>query len=255
MARTDRLMRLMDTLRRLPQPVTAARLAEESEVSLRQLYRDIATLRAGGALIDGTAGVGYTLTEDSALPPQSFSRLEIEALMLAQGSLEQTGDPGLIKAGRNALSRIIATLPDDQARQAMHTILRSWRRKDSRPAVSIDMDLLRQACWEEFSLTISYRDMEDRMTTRDIWPLGMSYGEDTMLLLAHCRLRKDYRHFHVSRIVSLERGPESFRPRRVSLLRDYVRDRRKRTGAPGVSPGRPETTGPHRASRKYAKPL
>ena len=83
MARTDRLMRLMDALRRLPKPVTAARLAGETGVSPRQIYRDIATLRAGGALIDGEAGLGYTLTEDSALPPQSFSRLEIEALMLA----------------------------------------------------------------------------------------------------------------------------------------------------------------------------
>ena len=57
MARTDRLMRLMDALRRLKAPVTAARLAEETGVSERQLYRDIATLRAGGALIDGAATV------------------------------------------------------------------------------------------------------------------------------------------------------------------------------------------------------
>ena len=115
MARMDRLMRLMDTLRRLPQPVTAARLSEETGVSLRQLYRDIATLRAGGALIDGAAGVGYTLTEDPVLPPQSFSRLEIEALMLAQSGLDQIGDETLKKAGRNAMARIIATLPDRQA--------------------------------------------------------------------------------------------------------------------------------------------
>lgn len=228
MARTDRLMRLMDTLRRLPQPVTAARLAEESGVSLRQLYRDIATLRAGGALIDGAAGVGYTLTEDTSLPPQSFSRLEIEALALAQSSLEQIGDPALIAAGRTAMARIVATLPDAQARQAMHTVLRSWRLQDDRPPVSIDMDLLREACWQEFSLAITYRDMQDRITRREIWPLGMSYGADTLLLLAHCRLRQDYRHFHVSRIEAMGRGTESFRPKRVSLLRDYVAARRKR---------------------------
>lgn len=58
MARTDRLMRLMDALRRLAPPVTAERLAAETGVSQRQLYRDIATLRAGGARIDGEAGVG-----------------------------------------------------------------------------------------------------------------------------------------------------------------------------------------------------
>ena len=32
MSRTDRLMRLMDALRRLPRPVTAARLAAETGV-------------------------------------------------------------------------------------------------------------------------------------------------------------------------------------------------------------------------------
>ena len=45
MARNDRLMRLMDAMRRLPAPVTASRLAGETGVSPRQLYRDIATLR------------------------------------------------------------------------------------------------------------------------------------------------------------------------------------------------------------------
>ena len=119
MARSDRLMRLMDALRRLPAPVTAQRLAAETGVSLRQLYRDIASLRAGGALIDGAAGVGYRLTEDPALPPQSFSRLEIEALRLAVESLAGVGDAELVQAGRDALARIVATLPERQARQAI----------------------------------------------------------------------------------------------------------------------------------------
>jgi len=132
MARTDRLMRLMDALRRLPAPVTAARLASETGVSSRQLYRDIATLRAGGALIDGEAGVGYRLTEDPALPPQSFSRLEIEALCLAVGDLRQMGDPALEAAGQAALARIVGTLGDSQAQQAMHTVLRSFRPPPSR---------------------------------------------------------------------------------------------------------------------------
>ena len=227
MARSDRLMRLMDVLRRLPQPVTAARLAGETGVSLRQLYRDIATLRAGGALIDGAAGVGYTLTEDPALPPQSFSRLEIEALMLAVGGLERLGDAALVAAGRDALSRIIATLPDRQSRQAMHTVMRSWFPADTRPDVRIDIDRLREACWEETSLLMTYRDMRGNLTEREIWPLGLSYGEGTLMLLAHCRLRRDYRVFHVSRIEQLAPGGESFRPRRVGLLRDYVAARRQ----------------------------
>lgn len=215
-------MRLLDTLRRLPKPVTAARLAAETEVSPRQLYRDIATLRAGGVLIDGTAGYGYTLTEDPALPPQSFSRLEIEALMLAVAGLGDLGDAALTTAGRDALARIIATLPDRQARQAAHATIRSWRLPEPRAAVTIDLDQLRQACWDEVSVRISYRDARERRTDREILPLGMSYSPRTLMLVAWCRLRDGYRTFEVPRIEALERGVVSFRPRRVQLLRDYV---------------------------------
>nr|WP_300543294.1 YafY family protein [Maricaulis sp.] len=229
MARTDRLMRLMDTMRRLPAPVTAARLAEETGVSPRQLYRDIATLRAGGALIDGAAGVGYTLTEDPALPPQSFSRLEIEALTLAVGGLERIGDAALTAAGRDALARIIATLPDSQSRQALHSVMRAWFPAGHRPPVRVDMGMLREACWEETSLIMTYRDLKEQRTERTIWPLGLSYGEETLMLLAYCRLRQDYRVFHVARIERLERGTESFRPRRVGLLREYVALRRRQS--------------------------
>lgn len=227
MSRTDRLMRLMDTLRRLPAPVTAARLAEESGVSRRQLYRDIATLRAGGALIDGEAGLGYTLTEDPALPPQSFSRLEIEALRLAVDALGGIGDPDLTLAGQNALARIVATLPERQARQAHHAILRSFAPPPSRAAPQVDLAALRAACWEERAVRIAYRDLAGRESRRVIWPLGLSYGERALMLLAHCRLRMDFRIFHVNRIEALEPLEESFRPRRVALVRDFVRARQR----------------------------
>jgi len=223
MARTDRLMRLMNALRRLPAPVTAQRLADETGISQRQLYRDIATLRAGGALIDGAAGLGYVLTEDPALPPQSFSRLEIEALMMAMGALEQIGDPELVRAGQDALARIIATLPDPQARQASHRVMRSWRRPATRPPVKVDVSLLRHACWEERGLCIRYHDLNDRTTEREIWPLGMSYSDNTLLLLAFCLLRQDFRLFHVYRILSAQESGGSFRPRRVTLLNEFRR--------------------------------
>ena len=223
MARQDRLMRLLSALRRLPSPVTAERLAAETEISQRQLYRDIATLRAGGALIDGAAGYGYTLTEDPALPPQSFSRLETEALMLAVGSLDQLGDEQLATAGKDALARIIASLPDRQARQSMHAIMRSWRHEAERPRIRVDLDLLRQACWDETSVRFSYRDKQDRHSEREILPLGLSYSPTTLMVVGWCLLREGYRTFEVARMERLTPGETSFRPRRVELLRQYVK--------------------------------
>lgn len=220
MARSDRLMRLMDTIRRLPGPVTAARLADETGVSPRQLYRDIATLRAGGALIDGEAGLGYTLTEDPALPPQSFSRLEIEALRLAVEALSGIGDADLTNAGRNALARIIATLPERQAQQALHAVMRTFLQGPDRAPPRIDLAAIRQACWDEVALQIDYTDLQDRPSRRVIWPLSLSYTERTLMLLAHCRLRMDFRMFHVNRIAALRPTGDSFRPHRVTLLRE-----------------------------------
>ncbi|MBU3030910.1 helix-turn-helix transcriptional regulator [Paracoccus marinaquae] len=236
MARTDRLMRLMDVLRRLPAPVTSARLAEETGVSRRQLYRDIATLRAGGALIDGAAGLGYTLTEDPALPPQSFSQLEIEALRLAVDALGRIGDAELTGAAHDALARIIATLPERQSRQALHAITRSFTSGPDRAPPSVDLAAIRQACWDEMALEIDYTDLKGAATRRVIWPLGLSYSEQTLMLLAHCRLRMDYRVFHVNRIGALHQTGHSFRPRRVALVRDYAATRR-------ISPPDPCGTG------------
>ncbi len=212
----------MDALRRLPAPVTAARLATETGVSPRQLYRDIATLRAGGALIDGEAGVGYRLTEDPALPPQSFSQLEIEALVLAVGDLSHTGDATLEAAGRSALARIIATLADRQSRQAMHTVLRSFRAPPAEFKLDVDMALLRRACWEELALNVRYRDLKDCVTEREVWPLGISYSDRALIVLVWCCMRKDWRLFNASRIEQASLNGRSFRPRRVPLLRDYA---------------------------------
>ena len=247
MARQDRLMRLLGALRRLPSPVTAERLAAETEISQRQLYRDIATLRAGGALIDGAAGYGYTLTEDPALPPQSFSRLETEALMLAVGSLDHLGDERLAAAGKDALARIIASLPDRQARQSMHAIMRSWRHAEDRPDITVDVDLLREACWNETSLRVTYRDKQGRRTEREILPLGLSYSPTTLMVVGWCLLREGYRTFEVARMESLTPGETSFRPRRVEMLRDYVKLRMAEWKAQEQAARRDISTPPRRS--------
>jgi predicted DNA-binding transcriptional regulator YafY len=72
----------MQCLRRHRQPVAAARLADELEVSARTIYRDIRALRAEGAPIEGEAGIGYVLRPGYFLPPLMFSDDEIEALVL-----------------------------------------------------------------------------------------------------------------------------------------------------------------------------
>lgn len=220
MARADRLFRLLQALRMLPQPVTAARLAAETGVSERSLYRDIASLRAGGTVIDGAAGVGYTLTEDPALPPRMFTRLEVEALVLGLAEVRLAGDPALVEAAKAAQAKIVATLPERVQRQAMHAVQETYR-VDTRPVAPPHVALLRQASWDEAELRIIYRDKDGAQTSRRIWPLSIMIPDRSLVLLAWCCLRQDFRRFDVARIGRAEPTGGSFRPHRVPLLRQY----------------------------------
>ena len=221
MSRPDRLFRLLHALRSLPQPVTAARLAEETEVSPRTLYRDIETLRAGGALIDGEAGVGYTLTEDPALPPQMFTRLEVEALVLGLAEVRLAGDPALVKAAEAALAKITATLPERLQRQAINAVQQTYR-FEKRPAAPAHLALIREACWDERALDITYTDRSGAQTQRRIWPLSVVFLDRTLMLLAFCTLRQDFRRFNLMAVSAPTLTETSFRPRRVPLLREFL---------------------------------
>src|SRR5215217_5551735 len=145
MARPDRLFRLLHAMRVMPAPITAARLAAEMEVSLRSLYRDIDSLRAAGARIEGERGYGYRLIEDYSLPPQTFDRAEIEAIALGLAEVQHMGDPALAKAAASVLAKVAATLPDDREQHLFHAISQVYR-PDARYTKHVHMDAVREAC-------------------------------------------------------------------------------------------------------------
>jgi predicted DNA-binding transcriptional regulator YafY len=78
MQRATRLLQLLQILRRHRSVVTGAALAGELGISLRTLYRDIASLQEQGAHIAGEAGVGYRMQPRFLLPPLMFSEDEME---------------------------------------------------------------------------------------------------------------------------------------------------------------------------------
>lgn len=220
MSRPNRLFRLLDALRRLPAPVTAAQLAQETGVSVRSVYRDIESLRVSGAEIGGERGFGYTLVEDGTLRPQTFSRIEIEALTLGLAEVRNMGDPALAAAAESVLGKVAATLPSLGQQHLLHAVSRVYRFEERFPALP-DMALIRACCWREEALTIDYVDRDGAATSRTIWPLAIVYLDRMLVVLARCCLRDDFRMFRADRIAAVAATGISFRPRRAALLRDY----------------------------------
>ena len=223
MARTERLFQLMQVLRRLPAPITADALAQETGVSPRTLYRDIDTLRGLGAVIDGAPGYGYRLIEDAHLPPLGFEDDELEALILGLREVAAVADPALAEAAGAALAKLRARLPERQAHRLQHAVLVAHR-FDPPPAPAIDARVLRRACWDERVVRFGYTDKDGAGTRREVKPLSIMLFDRSHCLLAWCLTRDDYRVFRLDRMRELDVTDTSFRPERVPLLRDYVDD-------------------------------
>lgn len=226
MTRTMRLFQLMTTLRRLTPPITAERLADEMRVSVRTIYRDIDALRALGAVIDGAAGFGFTLIEDASLPPLGFEDEELEALVLGLRDVAVIGDPDLAKAARSALAKLTARVPASQKHRLEHAVLNA-QRYVSPPKPTISAGALRRAAWDERAVRFSYTDTTGAQTERSVWPLAIVYLEASSVLLAWCLLRQDFRTFRLDRMAQLVVLKDSFRPRRIGLLREHIAQLRR----------------------------
>ncbi len=221
MSRTDRLFQLMQALRQLPPPVTAQVLAQEMAVSERTIYRDIDSLRALGAVIDGEAGFGFTVLEDATLPTLGFVAEEIEALVVGLREVMEIGDPQLAKAAQSTLTKLKSRLPERQSHRLKHAVL-SAKRFHKPPEPGIDAGQLRQATWDERTVSFDYSDAKGAVTKRSVDPLSIVFMQSSHCLLARCHLRQDYRAFRLDRMANLVRTDRSFRPRRIPMLREFT---------------------------------
>ena len=113
MSRSERLLDLIQALRRHRRPVSGKALADELGVSIRTLYRDIATLQGQGAGIEGEPGLGYVLKPGFFLPPLMFGADEVDAVILGLRFVSQRGDDELARAAANVLAKIAAVLPPE----------------------------------------------------------------------------------------------------------------------------------------------
>src|SRR5271166_3459360 len=226
MARSERLLQLLEALRRHRRPVAGAVLAAELGVSPRTIYRDIASLQAQGATIKGEAGVGYILEPGFMLPPLMFSEEEIEAIVLGSRWVAERGDETLSRAGRGALAKILAVLPPDLRNEAELPSLIVGPGKVS--AGEQELPLIRAAIRRERKLMIAYMDSDDALTLRTVWPFALAYFDRTRMVVAWCELRNGFRHFRTDRIQSIDLIDVRYPRRRVQLLAEW----RKVEGVP-----------------------
>ncbi len=220
MRRTERLFQIIQILRANKSPVTGKSLANELEISLRTLYRDMAELIAQRVPLTGEAGTGYVLDDGYDMPPLMLTADELEAAVLGSAWVATRADPSLALAARDLMTKLTSAIPDELRPIILDAGIKAV---STRPKIQERFEgaLLRQAIRERLKLRLVYQDQRGTVTDRIIWPLFIAYLDDSRMIVAWCETRQDYRHFRTDRVSSMAVSEGKYPKRRSILVRDW----------------------------------
>lgn len=203
--------------------VQASELANKFEVSLRTIYRDMQALTDAGVPIGAEAGTGYYLVDGYSLPPVMFTEKEANALLTASKIIETNNDQSLINEYHEAIEKVIAVLKTSQKKKLEILEQRIFTYNKSVRHPSNSLSIIQQAITDLRVLEIQYTKVTNEFSKRRIEPLGVYFTNNTWIMIAYCRLRKDYREFRTDRIVNIIETQELFQPQQFTLEDYYNR--------------------------------
>ena len=222
--RASRLLQLLLLLQNRGR-MTGAQLAEELEVSLRTIYRDVEALSSSGVpvytesgpgggvqLVDGYQTRLTGLTTDEAVSlgfsglPSAASQLGLGAVLVAaQAKVDAALPPELRSRAERVRERFLVDAP-------------GWfRREEGVPF----LPALSEAVWDSRRVDVRYR-RRDTTVRRVLSPLGLVLKSGTWYVVALAGRDRAVRTYRVSRIAAVRRRDEQFeRPDRFDLAETW----------------------------------
>jgi predicted DNA-binding transcriptional regulator YafY len=188
--------------------LTAARLAEELEVSVRTIYRDVEALSGAGVPIyaESGPGGGVRLVDGYRTRLTGLTAEEAEALALSglPGAASELGLGTVLAA---AQLKVDAALPPElrsravRMRERFHLDAPGWfAREEPVPHLAE----LSRAVWEEQRVELRYLKPADGEVRRIVDPLGLVLKAGVWYLVARSGRTASLRTFRVSRVVGVK---------------------------------------------------
>ena len=220
MRRADRLIRIVHFIRGRRRAVTAARIAEEFEISTRTVYRDIQDLMNAGTPISGEAGVGYLIDKQYYLPPITFDPDELEAIGLGISMVRHWTDDRFAAKADSAFAKIQAVLPANLQGELAQISTYTIPNQPALPWV-ISFSDLRESIRARQMVSIRYKDEMQRISTRKLRPLALVFCSPIWLLATWCEMRQAFRNFRLDRIQTLDICADTFEDEPDKNLKAY----------------------------------
>ncbi|MBV2187338.1 MAG: YafY family transcriptional regulator [Rhizobium sp.] len=208
--RASRLINILTTLQ-ANGLVTAERLAEENEVSVRTIYRDIDALSLSGIPVYSERGSdgGYRLLDGYRVRLNGMSQAEAEAMFLS-GLPGAAADLGLGALMAGAQKKLTAALPEELRQSAarmqakFHLDAPTWFGENEQP---LHLQAIADAVWNSKRIRMRYRAWKSEKN-REAEPLGIVLKGGAWYMAA--RVDESVRTYRIARILDLVITEERF---------------------------------------------
>ncbi len=223
MNRIDRLFGIL-VLLQSRKFITAEKIAEQFNISIRTVYRDIRALTEQGIPLHFEPNKGYQVVSGYFLPPIAFNAEEANALLMMERFLEGFADKSIKRHYNNALDKVKTVLRSVQKEkfEALNENIKLQlpeRLKNDFEYLS----LLQNAIAAKHCLFLQYKNNDGIESKREIEPIGLIFYAFSWHLIAWCNLRNDYRDFKVANIINVHDLNKPFAKYDHIPISDYMK--------------------------------
>lgn len=186
------------------QNITAAKLAERFEVSVRTIYRDVEALSMAGIPVYARKGKngGISLTDSFVLDKMMLSKEEQETILAALNGMQQAG-----AADEEETLKKLGSFFQIERESWVAIDFSDWSGRRGELFEQIKRAILQQKL-----LRFDYYGQSNVMKSRTVEPVQLVFKEFTWYLRAFCRERNAMRMFKVMRMKRVECLEEGFLP-------------------------------------------
>ncbi|GGH14700.1 helix-turn-helix transcriptional regulator [Pedobacter zeae] len=222
MNRIDRLFGIL-TLLQSRKYITAEKIAERFDMSVRTVYRDIKALGEQGIPVSFEQHKGYYLVQGYFLPPVSFNMDEANALLLVESLVNGFADHSIRAHYSTALTKVKSVLKSHQ-KEKLETMNQHIKLQiPERLNFNFEyLSLIQQAIAEKHIIALDYKNNKEELSKREVESIGLIFYAFSWHLIAWCHYRNEYRDFNLTRITGLKNLGTPFRKTQHMPLSDYM---------------------------------
>ncbi|TKC04148.1 helix-turn-helix transcriptional regulator [Pedobacter frigoris] len=224
MNRIDRLFGILILLQS-KKYITADKIADQFQMSVRTVYRDIKALIEQGVPISFEQPKGYFIVQGYFLPPVSFTSDEANALLIMERLVSRFADKSIFTNYTTALNKVKAVLKHGQ-KEKLELLNESIKFQLHHEMMNDEFDhlaTLQNAISGQFVIEIDYQNNKGETSKREVEAIGLVFYAYNWHLIAWCHLREEYRDFRASRIIKIRNHGIPFRKKDHTPLNDYMK--------------------------------